>query len=78
MISEIGKQAQRGVKACLSPTAVLWIELGFESVDEFFFFFFFGQGDRSGCLLLRGLSLVAASRGHLLIVAAASLVAHEL
>lgn len=77
MISEIGKQAQRGVKACLSPTAVLWIELGFESVDEFFFFFF-GQGDRSGCLLLRGLSLVAASRGHLLIVAAASSVAHEL
>ena len=74
MISEIGKQAQRGLRACLSSTAVLWIELGFESVDEFFFFL-----DRSGCLLLCGLSLVAASRGHLLIVAAASLVvAHEL
>ena len=38
MISEIGKQAQRGLRACLSSTAVLWIELGFESVDEFFFF----------------------------------------
>ena len=59
----------------MSSTAVLWIELGFESVDELVFFFL----DRSGCLLLCGLSLVAASRGHFLIVAAASLVvAHKL
>ena len=49
MISEIGKQAQRGVKACLSPTAVLWIELGFESVDEFFFFFLVGGTDLGVC-----------------------------
>lgn len=73
MISEIGKQAQRGLRACLSSTAVLWIELGFESVDEFFFF-----GQIWVFVAVWAFS-IAASRGHLLIVAVASLVvAHEL
>ena len=34
--------------------------------------------DRAGCLVLCGLSLVAASSGYLLIIVVASLVEHEL